>query len=151
MTLGAAGVSTPLRRVVADEERPGHYRAAIQSLSPGVYQAHPAGTLVEAMQLDQSAGESEEAVAAFTVQADLPTELVDTRCNRVLAGQVSQLTGGQVLPPTAVSEVLELTNLDPIVTHSIRREPLWLRWKYLWLVFGCLQTEWIIRKWRGLS
>jgi hypothetical protein len=61
------------------------------------------------------------------------------------------LTGGQVLPSTSVEEVLELTNLDPIVTEKIERRPLWLEWKYLWIVFGCLQTEWIIRKWKGLS
>ena len=24
-------------------------------------------------------------------------------------------------------------------------------WKYLWLFFGCLQVEWIVRKWKGLS
>ncbi len=140
--------------LAANEERPGHFRAEIRSLQPGVYQAQPAGTLVESL-LDAEAGESSAeataAVATFTVQADLPTELVDTRCNRVLAGQVSELTGGQVLPPTAVDEILELTNLEPVVTHRVQRQPLWLRWKYLWLVFGCLQTEWIIRKWRGLS
>ena len=69
----------------------------------------------------------------------------------MLAGQVAELTGGQVLPPTAVREIIELTNLDPVVTHRVQRQPLWLRWRYLWLVFGCLQIEWIVRKWRGLS
>ena len=61
------------------------------------------------------------------------------------------LIGGQVLPPTAVDEILALTDLEPVVTHTVQREPLWSRWSYLWLVFGCLQTEWIIRKSRGLS
>ncbi|GAA4455488.1 hypothetical protein [Novipirellula rosea] len=135
-----------------DAERPGHYRAEIRSLTPGVYQAQPGGSLVESLaEIDAAEATPEIASATFTVQADLPTELVDTRCNRVLAGQVAELSGGQVLPPTAVSEIIELTNLDPIVTHRVQRQPLWLRWRYLWLVFGCLQIEWIIRKWRGLS
>ncbi|MEM8666919.1 MAG: hypothetical protein AAGG48_05355 [Planctomycetota bacterium] len=141
----------PLAR---DDERPGFYRAEVNSIPPGVYQAQPAGTLVEALMAGtdiEPEGNPEEVVATFTVQADLPAELVDTRVNRVLATQISELTGGQVLPPTAVSEILELTNLDPVVTHRVQRQPLWLRWRYLWLVFGCLQTEWIVRKWRGLS
>ncbi len=85
------------------------------------------------------------------MHANLPAELVDTRCNRMMANQISDLTGGQALPPTAVSEVLALTNLTPVVTEATERKPLWDQWKYLWLVLGCLQIEWIIRKWRGLS
>lgn len=140
--------------LVHDAERPGHYRADLRDLLPGVYQAQPAGSLVDDLLSAEHAGTEghiEKAVATFTVQADLPSELVDTRANRVLAHQVAQATGGQVLPPTAIDEVLALTDLSPVVTHTVQREPLWSRWWYLWLVFGCLQTEWIIRKWRGLS
>jgi len=149
-------VGDQLRTVplVHDAERPGHYRADIRELPPGVYQAQPAGSLVDGLLATEQAtadGRIDNAVATFTVQADLPSELVDTRANRVLANQVAQATGGQVLPPTAIEEVLALTDLDPVVTHTVQREPLWSRWWYLWLVFGCLQSEWIIRKWRGLS
>lgn len=149
-------VGDQLRTVplVHDAERPGHYRADIRELPPGVYQAQPAGSLIQRLlstEQEASSNRTDEAVATFTVQADLPAELVDTRVNRVLANQVAHATGGQVLPPTAVAEVLALTDLDPVVTHTIQREPLWSRWWYLWLVFGCLQSEWIIRKWRGLS
>jgi hypothetical protein len=56
-----------------------------------------------------------------------------------------------VLPPTAAAEVLALTDLAPIITEAIKQKPLWAQWKYLWLVFGCLQIEWTIRKWRGFS
>ncbi|WP_442505332.1 hypothetical protein SH528x_004117 [Novipirellula sp. SH528] len=147
-----SGEDERLVPLAADVERPGFYRADIRSLPPGVYQAQPGGSLVDSLaEIDAAESSSEIASATFTVQADLPTELVDTRCNRVLAGQVAELTGGQVLPPTAVSEIIELTNLDPVVTHRVQRQPLWLRWRYLWLVFGCLQIEWIVRKWRGLS
>ncbi|TWU01652.1 hypothetical protein [Neorhodopirellula pilleata] len=151
LTVGDQLRTVPLAH---DADRPGHYRADIRELSPGVYQAQPAGNLIEMLLSSEQAsaeGRFEEAIATFTVQADLPAELVDTRTNRVLANQVAQATGGQVLPPTAVDEILALTDLQPVVTHSIQREPLWSRWRYLWLIFGCLQTEWIIRKWRGLS
>ena len=153
-----AGDQERIVPLVADGERPGHYRAEIRTVPPGVYQAQPSGALVESLVESLIEAEAAETpltdgvlAATFTVQADLPTELVDTRSNRVLAKQVSELTGGQMLPPTAVAEIMELTDLEPIITHRVQRQPLWVRWRYLWLVFGCLQTEWIIRKWRGLA
>ena len=55
------------------------------------------------------------------------------------------------LPPTAVEEVIALTDLEPEVVEKVESLPLWVQWKFLWILFGCLQTEWIIRKWKGLS
>ena len=68
-----------------------------------------------------------------------------------LAQQIAEASGGQVLPPTAVAEVLALTNLEPIVAEKTETIPLWVQWKFLWIVFGCLFTEWSIRKYLGLS
>jgi|GEM_PF-784834 len=131
-----------------DPERPGVYLADFHLTKPGVYRAQPSGTIMDSL---TQLGTEEIADVAFTVHTDLPTELIDTRCNRVLANRISELTGGQTLPPTAVSEVLALTDLTPVVTEATQRQPLWDQWKYLWIVFGCLQVEWTIRKWRGLS
>jgi hypothetical protein len=127
---------------------PGQHRAEIHSLSAGVYRIEPTGAAVEEL---QAGGEQEPASASFTVQADSSPELADTRSDRALAQQIADVTGGQSAPPTAVAEILELTNLDPIVSERIQRRPLWVRWRYLWIVFGCLQIEWVIRKWKGLS
>lgn len=147
-----AGEHERIVSLLADTDRPGHYRVDIETLPPGVYTAEPAGSLVASLLAsDADSSTSDPVAATFTVQADLPTELVDTRSNRALASQIAELTGGQVLAPTAIHEVLHLTNLEPIVSHSVQRQPLWLRWRYLWLIFGCLQLEWMIRKWRGLS
>lgn len=149
------GESTHRIPLTADAERPGIYTAGIESLEPGVYQVRPAGRIVDELvgeaTADDEVSNPDAVVAGFTIQADLPPELVDTRSDRALAGQIAEVSGGQRLPPTAVEEILQLTDLEPIVSHRIAREPLWTRWRYLWLVFGCLQTEWIIRKWRGLS
>ena len=137
--------SAPL---VPDDLIPGQYVGAFKSLPPGDYQIEPTGAPVS--QLLQ--GTQQQAVSAsFTVQADLPVEFLDTRCDRALAQQIADITGGQVLPPTAVEEVLRLTNLEPEVAQKMESRPLWLQWKYLWIVFGCLQAEWIVRKVKGLS
>lgn len=145
-------ISTDYERtipLIPSEDVPGSYFAVINRLPPGVYRAEPIGEAVTNLQ--QQSPSNESASASFTVQTKLPRELTEIRCDRSLAQQIAGLTGGQVLPPTAVEEILQLTNLDPIVTEMIERRPLWLEWKYLWIVFGCLQFEWIVRKWKGLS
>jgi hypothetical protein len=134
--------------LTADSQIPGQYVGEVTNIPPGVYQISPGGQDVDRLLTDN---EQEPAIASFTIKADLPVEMLDTRCDRALAQQIADATGGQVLPPTAVEEVLSLTNLDPMVAETIETRPLWLEWKYLWIVFGCLQTEWIIRKWKGLS
>lgn len=127
---------------------PGEYLAELRSLTPGEYRVEPLGAIVTELQKDS---DGDLASASFAVQPDAPLELVDTRCDRALAQQIADMTGGQVLPPTAVEEILALTNLEPVVTERVESRPLWLEWKYLWIVFGCLQIEWMIRKWKGLS
>ena len=134
--------------LIPDPQIPGQYNAQFTQLPAGVYRVEPVGSEIDRL-LQQN--EQELVSASFTVQAILPQEFLDTRCDRALAQQVADLTGGQVLPPTAVEEVLNLTDLEPKVTKKPETRPLWLEWKYLWIVFGCLQTEWIIRKWKGLS
>ena len=134
--------------LIPNSKIPGAYHAKARSLEPGDYRIEPVGTAIDELQKDNPA---EPASASFTIQADAPLELVDTRSDRVLAQQIADITGGLVLPPTAVEEVIALTNLEPIVSERIERQPLWLEWRYLWIVFGCLQIEWIVRKWKGLS
>lgn len=145
VTSGSEARSVPMS---AAPNLPGEYVAEIRALPAGVYRAEPIGPTVEALQAD---GTDDAGSASFAILADLPRELEDTRSDRALAQQIADVTGGQIVPPTAIEEILELTDLDPIVSERVERRPLWLEWKYLLLVFGCLQTEWVIRKWRGLS
>ena len=127
---------------------PGEYRAEIRSLPAGVYRWEAVGEAIDEL---EKATQAEHTSASFTVYAEVPLEMVDTRCDRALAQQIADITGGQVLPPTAVEEIIALTNVEPVVSERIETRPLWLEWKYLWIVFGCLQIEWVIRKWKGLS
>ena len=144
LTSNGKALSLPL---ITAAEIPGEYRATIRSLSAGVYRVETVGATIERLQQNNV----EPAAATFTIESDRPRELIDTRADRPLAQQIADITGGQVIPPTAVAEVLELTNLEPIVSERVETRPLWLEWKFLWIVFGCLQTEWVMRKWKGLS
>lgn len=132
----------------ADLTIPGEYRGEIRSLNPGEYLIEPIGTAVETLQKDNS---QEPSTTSLSVQQEVSSELTETRCDRALAQQIADVTGGQVIPPTAIDEILKLTNLDPMTSENIQQRPLWVQWKYLWIVFGCLQLEWIIRRRLGLS
>jgi hypothetical protein len=144
----ASSAEERLVPLAAVAEIPGEYRAEIRSLPAGVYRMEAVGEAIDKL---QPGAEQERTSISFTVYADVPLEMVDTRCDRALAQQIADLTGGQVLPPTAVEEALALTDLKPIVSERIETRPLWREWKYLWLVFLCLQSEWAIRKWKGWS
>jgi hypothetical protein len=140
-----ARVTIPLE---ADPQTPGRYVGRFDRLEPGIYRIEPSGPDVERLtKSDKNYIEG----ASFTVRSNLKSELHDTRCDRALAQQIADVTGGQVLPPTAIKEVLALTNLKPVITETMETVPLWVQWKYLWIVFGCLLTEWVVRKRMGLS
>jgi len=131
----------------SDPNVAGRYFASIRNLSPGAYEIVAGGSAVEKLL------KSEELLAVrrlVTIEASGNIEMQDTRCNRPLLEQLAKMTGGQVVPPTAIDEVLMLASLSPEVTETIQRTPLWNRWQNLWIVLGCLSVEWIVRKRKGL-
>jgi hypothetical protein len=144
---GDVQYTVPLR---PDESIPGRYVGAFEQLPSGAYRVEPQGDQIA--ELLQTGGPSQPGSAAsFTVRNPLNRELLDTRSDRALARQIAEASGGQVLPPTAVSEVLALTDLKPTISEQTEKLPLWVQWKFLWLVFGCLFAEWAVRKRMGLS
>jgi hypothetical protein len=132
----------------ADLTVPGEYRGEVRSLSPGSYRIEPTGDAVDQLQRENS---QEPASATLSVQNEMPSELTETRCDRALAQQLADVTGGQVVPPTAIDEILKLTNLEPLTSESVQQLPLWVKWTNLWIVFGCLLWEWIVRRRLGVS
>lgn len=134
-----------------DEAIPGRYVGAFERLPSGIYRVEPRGAETERL-LAPAGGEAPNVPAtSFTVRESVNRELVDTRSDRALARQIAEATGGLLLPPTAVGEVLALTDLKPFVTEHVETLPLWVEWKFLWIVFGCLFAEWLVRKRLGLS
>ena len=145
---GDAQVAIPLTGDPAD---PGRYVGTFQRLPAGVYQVEPRGAAVDALLQTPTADDRPAPAASFTVRSPLNRELLDTRSDRALAQQIADATGGQVLTPAGLGEILSLIPLEPIVKETTERLPLWDQWKYLWIVFGCLLSEWAVRKRLGLS
>lgn len=132
--------------MTSDRRVPGEYRGTVEGLTPGSYRLQPRGESIA-----QIIADSAEASVLINVSASQSIEMLNTQCDRALLKQIAVITGGQVIPPTAMSEVLELTELSPEVSERVERQPLWNRWRYLFIVFGCLAVEWVFRKQLGLA
>jgi len=126
----------------------GRYFNRFEDLAPGAYEIVVEGQVVD--DLGQSDEEVLQIHRIITIETNDNLELLDTRCNRTLLEQVAELTGGQMVPPTALAEVFHLASLSPEVSETVQRSPLWNRWLNLWIVVGCLIVEWVVRKRKGL-
>lgn len=130
-----------------DEEIAGRYAATIPGLDAGAYEITLTGEAIDQLLIGQA--EQTQVRSLISVESSENLEMLDTRCDRALLEQLAALTGGQVIPPTAVPEVLELASLSPEVHEDVERFPLWNRWSHLWIIVGCLFVEWITRKAKG--
>ena len=132
--------------LTADETQPGGYIGNVEGLPTGAYRVVLRGDEVQ----DSSKGD--DGVKTFVnITAQFNQESVNTTCNRPLMKQIAEVSGGQVIPPTALAEWLTLQTGIPETILQVERQPLWNRWSSLWIAFGCLATEWFVRRMRGLT
>lgn len=132
-----------------DETIPGRYHGRFEHLEPGQVQIQAVGQAVADLLAEEK---FTAAVTAPVVIAPLLLgEMRDTRSNRPLLEQIAELTGGQVIAPTVVDEVVRWAPLSPHIDETTSRRPLWDSWLCLCLICGCLIAEWIIRKRVGLA
>jgi hypothetical protein len=144
-TLDKAAATVPLE---PDGEVAGRYFAKLEGLSPGTFEIAVQGGVVDELAATEE-GQS-QVRTLVTVESGDDLEMLDTTTNRALLEQVAEMTGGQVTPPDAMAEVIELASLSPEVSETVQRTPLWNRWMNLWIVVGCLFVEWVVRKQKGL-
>ena len=146
--------------LVADERIAGRYTGKFATLPAGAYRLIPQGAEVDRLlELDEKSSNTDSlatnskllgVAALLNVVSDTNLEMTNTKCNHALLREIAEASGGMVVPPTAVDEILRLSAVAPTVTQSVRRQPLWNRWRYLWLVVGCVFVEWFVRKSKGL-
>jgi hypothetical protein len=130
----------------SDADVPGRYFAKLAGLTSGAYQVTVHGSVVDKLVPPGA----DAPLATITVRGADNVEMMNTQCNRALLEQVAKVTGGQVIPPTAIDEVLQLVSFTPEVSERVERTTLWDRWSNLLLVLGCVFTEWTVRKLKGL-
>ena len=127
-----------------DPNAPGQYIGRFDQLPDGPLTVQPVGGRVA--QLLAGEGFNEDVTAPIVVSRQLSAEMNDTRSNPALLARIAELTGGQVIPPTAVGEVPQLAALSPNIVETASHQPLWNQWWCLAVISGCLIAEWIVRK-----
>jgi hypothetical protein len=142
------GGAASLIELRPDPKIPGRYLAEISPTDEGTLSLSASGT--DVTQLLASEGFSKPVTTTVVVDPKQSIEMEDTRSNVPLLKQIAGLTGGQTVPPAAVGQLVELTNLEPAVHEETVRQPLWDRWIFLWLFCGVLTIEWTLRKATGL-
>ena len=131
--------------MTADQTKPGRYVAKVTGLSAGAYRVSLQGDVEDLL------GEGEKVETFVNVITSPDVEQINTTCNRPLMKQIAQASGGYIIPPTALAEWLTLQTGMPETISQIDRVPLWNRWSSLWIAFGCLATEWCVRRIKGLT
>ena len=127
---------------------PGRYLGEISPSDEGVLSLQATGA--DVLQLLATEGFAQAVATTVVVDPTPSVEMEDTRSNFPLLKQIAGLTGGQVVSPAAVGQLVELTNLEPSVHEETTRQPLWNRWGLLWVFCGVLSAEWALRKATGL-
>jgi len=131
--------------LIEDDQEPGIYKAVLPALPTGSVTISAVGGQIQQEQY------TEPVETRIMVDPDISKELRHTRCNLPLLKQIADVTGGLVLPPTALAATLSQLDLAPEVSENVTQQPLWTRWVYLWVFVGCLAAEWLIRKLAGLA
>jgi hypothetical protein len=135
--------------LIEDDQEPGIYKAVLPPLPTGSVTISAVGGQIQSLLAEEQYTEPVE--TRIMVDPDISKELRHTRCNLPLLKQIADVTGGLVLPPTALAATLSQLDLAPEVSENVTQQPLWTRWAYLWVFVGCLAAEWLIRKLAGLA
>jgi hypothetical protein len=142
------GNALSLIPLAADPKIPGRYLGELTPTEEGTLLLQAMGA--DVTQLLEREGIKNPITTSITVDPMQSVETEDTRANIPLLNQIARLTGGQVVAPAAVSQLVDLLDLDPSVHEETRRSPLWNRWSFLSLICGVLAVEWSLRKLTGL-
>ena len=127
-----------------DEKIPGRYLGRFDRLAEGQYLIQPMGEDVKSL-LGRE-GYRGDVSATITIERDRNAETYDLRSDPALLARIADLTGGQVIHPTVLSDLPKLVSFAPRVVETASHQPLWNHWWCLWLISGCLILEWIVRK-----
>lgn len=129
--------------LASNDDTPERYASQLPSLKPGTYTVQLAVDDADLL-LEQ------EVSSELIVQKRTSTELANISCNRQFLQQLSAGTGGELLEPWQLSELLEMIQPEEQEGQAVEEQSLWDTWPAMLLFFFLLTTEWIIRKMNGL-
>ena len=138
----AAAVDPVRTRLTAVSDAPQRLKGRIPPL--------PAGSWNVALQIDGHQEMAEGVASELVVQPRKSPELADVSCHRDALQQLSEASGGQLIEPWALADLLELLRPEEILEAKISERSLWDHWSALVVFFALLMTEWVTRKLNGL-
>ena len=92
----------------------------------------------------------EPIITELLVQPHLSAELANVSCNRALLQQISDLSGGSMVEPYRIHDLLTLIQPQDEADNKLEERTLWDHWSILLLMFTLLMSEWVTRKLNGL-
>ncbi len=132
-----------------DASRPGSYNVLLPQLPAGPVKMQLLGERVSVLLGIEKYSKPFEITVTIDPSAEL--ELRNPLCNMPLLCQIADTSGGLILPPTGLAAALKQLDLEPEVSETISKKPLWNRWDLFWLFLLSLGLEWAGRKYLGLS
>jgi len=114
---------------------------------PGRYRVNLAGDRPADL---LEAGQDKPELSFSVVASRGPIELADTTLNLPLLDEIATASGGEVVSPDRVSELLPMFLGDPRKREEIRETPLWDNAWIFALLALALTAEWLMRRNAGL-
>lgn len=118
------------------------YEGRALGLRPGDYRVK--------LQVDSAELGTEEVLAELQVLEPTTSELGDISANRALLETIADFTKGRLLLPHELSELPKIFRGVTESTTLRSEQSLWDSWPLLFLFFGLLTAEWVLRKLNGL-
>jgi len=138
------GTDVPLirARMQPVDGQPLTSRARLRGLSPGSWRVR--------LKVENAGPDVNDVSTLLYVTDSQTTELSELAANRDLLSQIAEASGGRLLTPDRVQELVSLLQPPDGDAASRSETTLWDHWGVLLVFFLLLTTEWTIRKLNGL-
>lgn len=148
----ASSVSVLLTRSARSE---GHFQGSFTVAEEGRYAVRLVGTGKNANA--NAATDTERDVEArvhsntaiVSVLGGATREMIQVARDQRMLDKVTEASGGRVIHPAAIPELLEMLKAQSLEIHHEQRTPIWNRWSTLVLIMSLLSVDWIGRRWLG--
>lgn len=131
-----------------EENNPGSYLGVMSPLTQGSVTLRAVGEQVDA--LLQSERRRDPVESEFRVDLGDLLELRHPLCNLPLLNDLADASEGLIVTPAGLPEALRQIDWEPETSETVKTEPIWNRWLFLWVIVICLTLEWAGRKLAGL-
>ncbi|OGV65102.1 MAG: hypothetical protein A3K19_25515 [Lentisphaerae bacterium RIFOXYB12_FULL_65_16] len=126
------------RKLAGASAATGLYETTVPDLAEGTYKVE--------IETDANTGNAPLPTAGFAVARDLSAETTWLAPDRELPGRIATATGGVIVAPPRIDDVLSKFGPPSLVQNERRQYDLWNSWLLLLAIAGVAIAEWALRK-----